>query len=72
MHLQNRIAPLILNDVPKADADKAYRIIRDNITKAQTTALTEETTPEMIICSYCGTKNQTDASKCVNCGANLT
>ena len=66
------IAPLILNDIPKADADKAYRIIRDNITKAQTIALTQSTTPEMIICSYCGTKNQPDASKCVNCGANLT
>lgn len=64
--------PLILNDVPNADAQKAYKIIRDNISKAQTTALNGETTPNMIICSYCGTKNQPDASKCVNCGANLT
>lgn len=66
------LPPLVLNDVPKADADKAYRIIRDNINKAQTLALTEGTTPEMIICSYCGTKNKPDASKCINCGANLT
>ena len=66
------IAPLLLNGVPKADADKAYRIIRDNINKAQTQALTQDTMPEMIICSYCGTKNKPDASKCINCGANLT
>ncbi len=65
-------APLLLNDVPKADAEQAYRIIRDNITKAQTTALTQGTTPEMIVCSYCGTKNKPDAAKCINCGANLT
>jgi ribosomal protein L40E len=67
-----KIPPLLLNDVPKADAEKAYRIIRDNITKAQTQTLTEEIMPQMIICSYCGTKNQPDASKCINCGANLT
>ncbi len=66
------VPPLLLNDLPRADAEKAYRIIRDNIDKAQTQALTEETTPKMIICSYCGTKNKPDASKCVNCGANLT
>ena len=64
--------PLLLNDVPNADAQKTYRIIRNNISKAQTQALTEETSPQMIICSYCGTKNTPDASKCVNCGANLT
>ncbi len=64
--------PLILIDIPKADAENAYRIIRENISKAQTQALTEETTPAMIICSYCGTKNTPDASKCVNCGATLT
>ena len=69
---KNAIPPLILNDVPKADADKAYRTIRDNITKAQTTALTQSTTPEMTICSFCGTKNEPDAAKCINCGANLT
>jgi len=64
--------PLILIDIPNADAEKAYKIIRDNINKAQTQALTEETTTPMIICSYCGTKNTPDASKCINCGANLT
>src|SRR5208283_2218763 len=69
---KSAVPPLILNDVPNSDAQKAYRIIRDNISKAQTQALTEETTPQMIICSYCGTKNKPDASKCVNCGANLT
>ncbi len=68
---KTRIPPLLLNDVPKDDAEKAYRIIRDNITKAQTTALVEEEMPPMIICSYCGTKNRPDASKCINCGANL-
>jgi ribosomal protein L40E len=69
---KSAITPLILNDVPKADAEKAYRIIRDNINKAQTQALIEEATPKMIICSYCGTKNKPDASKCINCGAKLT
>jgi len=69
---KSKVQPLILIDIPKADAEKAYRIIRDNISKAQTQALTEETMPEMIICSYCGTKNKPDASKCINCGAPLT
>ncbi len=64
--------PLLLTDVPKADAEKAYRTIRENISKAQTQALTEETMPAMIICSYCGTKNKPDAAKCINCGAALT
>jgi|SRR5208283_4511905 len=64
--------PLLLNDIPNTDAEKAYRIIRENINKAQTQASTEGTTLGMIICSYCGTKNKPDASKCVNCGANLT
>jgi ribosomal protein L40E len=64
--------PLLLIDIPKDDAEKAYRTIRDNINKAQTQALIRETTPAMIICSYCGTKNQPDASKCINCGAKLT
>ena len=69
---KSRVAPLLLIDIPKDDAEKAYRTIRDNIDKAQTQALIQETTPTMIICSYCGTKNQPDASKCINCGANLT
>ena len=64
--------PLLLTDVPKDDAEKAYRTIRENIAKAQTQALAEETTPAMIICSFCGTKNKPDASKCINCGAALT
>ena len=66
------VPPLILNDIPKADAEKAYRTIRDNISKARIQVIAEETMPEMIICSYCGTKNKPDASKCINCGAALT
>ena len=69
---RSNVPPLVLGDVPKDDAEKAYRIIRDNITKAQTQTLTEETTPTMIFCSYCGTKNHPDASNCINCGAKLT
>jgi ribosomal protein L40E len=65
------IAPLLLNDIPKADAENAYRILRENISKTQTRDLTESIMSEMIICSYCGTKNKPDASKCINCGANL-
>ena len=68
---KSAVPPLILIDIPKDDAEKAYRTIRDNIYKAQTQALIQETTPTMIICSYCGTKNQPDASKCINCGAKL-
>ena len=71
-NFKSAVPPLVLNDVPNVDAQKAYRTIRDNITQAQTTALNEETMPAMIICSYCGTKNRPDASKCVNCGASLT
>ncbi len=63
--------PLMLIDIPKEDAEKAYRTIRDNINKAQTQALIQETTPAMIICSYCGTKNKPEASICINCGAKL-
>jgi len=63
--------PLLFADVPKADAEQAYRTIRENISKAQMQVLTEETTPAMIVCSYCGTKNKPDASKCINCGASL-
>jgi hypothetical protein len=69
---RSAVPPLVLNDVPNVDAQKAYRILRDNFTRAQTMALNEETMPAMIICSYCGTKNRSDASKCVNCGASLT
>ncbi len=65
------IPPLILNDIPNADAEKAYRIVRDKVIKAQTQFLTEITGTEMIICSYCGTKNKPNASKCINCGASL-
>ena len=68
---KSAVPPLILNDIPKGDAEKAYHTIRENIDKAQTQALIAETTPRMTICSYCGTKNKTDASKCINCGANL-
>jgi ribosomal protein L40E len=68
---KSAVAPLLLNDVPNADAQKAYRIIRDNLSRAQTMALTEGTIPETIICSYCGTKNKPDASRCINCGALL-
>ena len=69
---KSTVPPLLLNDVPKADAEIAYRTIRENINKAQTKALTEATMPQMIICSYCGTKNKPDAPKCINCGAKLT
>jgi hypothetical protein len=64
--------PLLLTDVPKADAENACRTIKENISKAQTQVLTEETMSGMIICSYCGTKNKPDASKCINYGAALT
>jgi uncharacterized protein with FMN-binding domain len=69
---KSNIPPLILNDIPNADAEKAYRIVRDKVIKAQTQFLTEVTGNEMIICSYCGTKNKLTASRCVNCGASLT
>jgi hypothetical protein len=69
---KSKVPPLVLIDIPKYDSEKAYRTIRDNIFKAQTQALIQETAPAMIICSYYGTKNTTDAYKCINCGAKLT
>jgi hypothetical protein len=64
--------PLLLNDVPNAEAEKAYGIIRENIIKSQMPASPKETMPEMIICKYCGTKNKPEDTKCTNCGALLT
>ena len=64
--------PLSLNDVPNAEAEKAYAIIRENIIKFQTAALTKATIPEMIFCKFCGAKNKPEDTRCVNCGAVLT
>jgi hypothetical protein len=64
--------PVLLNDLPNADAEKAYRIIRENISRFQTTASPKGTIPEMIFCKFCGAKNKPGDSKCINCGALLT
>jgi hypothetical protein len=64
--------PLLLNDVPNAEAEKAYGIIRENISRFQTTASPKGTIPEMIFCKFCGAKNKPGDSKCINCGALLT
>ena len=63
--------PIILNDIPKAEADKAYRIIRDSINSSNTAIFTEENAPQMILCKYCGTKNKLEDTNCTNCGAPL-
>jgi len=64
--------PVLLNDLPNADAEKAYGIIRENISRFQTTASPKGTIPEMIFCKFCGAKNKPGDSKCINCGALLT
>jgi hypothetical protein len=63
--------PITLNDIPKADADKAYTTIRENINNTQTAAQTQETMPPMIFCKYCGAKNKPQDTNCTNCGAPL-
>jgi hypothetical protein len=64
--------PLSLNDLPNADAEKAYAIIRENISRPQTPSPPQGTIPETIICKFCGAKNKSGDSKCINCGALLT
>ena len=64
--------PVLLNDLPNADAEKAYGIIRENISRFQMTASPKGTIPEMIFCKFCGAKNKPGDSKCINCGALLT
>ena len=63
--------PLILNDIPNAEAQKAYAIIRENIIKFQTPASPKATIPEMIYCKFCGAKNKPEDTNCINCGALL-
>jgi hypothetical protein len=63
--------PLLLNDLPNADAEKAYGIIRENISRFQMTASPKGTIPEIIFCKFCGAKNKPEDSKCINCGALL-
>jgi hypothetical protein len=70
--LRLRGEPLLLNDLPNADAEKAYVTIRENISKLQTTSSPKGTMPEVIICKFCGATNKPGDSRCVNCGAPLT
>ncbi len=64
--------PLSFNDIPNAEAEKAYGIIRENISSFRTPASLEGTIPQMIICKFCGAKNKPEDAKCINCGAPLT
>ncbi len=68
--------PLILNDIPKAEADKAYGIIRENISNIRMPPSVEGTMPQgtmqqAIYCRFCGAKNKPEDTKCANCGALL-
>ncbi len=63
--------PLILNDIPKPDADKAYAIIRENISSFRMPSLAEGAMPPVIFCKFCGAKNNPEDTKCSNCGAPL-
>lgn len=63
--------PLSLNDIPNAEAENAYRIIRENISSFRTPLPLEGTIPQTIICKFCGAKNKAEDDKCINCGASL-
>jgi hypothetical protein len=63
--------PLSLNDLPNADAEKAYGTIRENISRLQTPA-SPKATPGVIFCKFCGARNKPEDSKCINCGVLLT
>lgn len=65
--------PLLLNDIPNAEAEKAYVTIKEKIINFKTTATSpKETTPQAIFCKFCGAKNKIGDAKCVNCEAPLT
>jgi len=64
--------PLLFNDIPNIEAEKAYRTIRENISNLKTAPSFEGTTPQTIVCKFCGAKNKPGDTKCINCGALLT
>lgn len=63
--------PLSLDEIPNAEAEKAYVIIRENISKFKVAASPEGTAPQVIFCEFCGAKNKSGDIKCINCGASL-
>lgn len=65
--------PITLNDIPNAEAQKAYVTIREKIINHKTTsASVKEAAPDAIFCRFCGAKNKLEDVKCVNCEAPLT
>jgi len=63
--------PLDLKDIPNAEAQKAYGIIRENINNATLAVASRNKIPQVIFCKFCGAKNNIYDTKCVNCGALL-
>ena len=63
--------PLTLNDIPNEEAEKAYGIIRENISKFSAAASPKLAGPPMIFCKFCGAKNKPGDTRCINCGALL-
>jgi len=64
--------PLVLNDIPKAQAENAYRIIRENISSFRMSTSAQGTMAQLVFCKFCGAKNNPGDTKCANCGAPLT
>ena len=64
--------PLVLNDIPKDEADKAYGIIRQNISNFRMPPSAVGKVPPVVYCKFCGAKNNPQDVKCANCGALLT
>jgi len=62
---------LVLNDIPKDEADKAYGIVRENITSFGRSPQAQGPMGQVIYCKFCGAKNKPGDLKCDNCGALL-
>lgn len=73
--------PLSLNDLPNGDAEKAYGIIRSNISRYQTPFTTAYAPPAQVMmaqtanigprCGKCGQTNMVGARFCGSCGGQL-
>jgi hypothetical protein len=72
--------PLSLNDLPNADAEKAYGIIRENLARFQTPFSTGYTSAPPFqqrgpasgqVCPKCGAAIAAGQKFCANCGATL-
>jgi hypothetical protein len=56
----------------RGDIEKLLKEVRQEKKRLAQEALVRGTVPAMIFCKFCGTRNKTDKSHCINCGAPLT